>query len=303
LMICLRAPASIANLGPGYDIMAMALREPYDVVCVDVKVSSPSLEVQFEDGFRISADPRSLTIYPVIEEVSRMVGKSLGVKVRIRKYIAPASGLGSSGADAAAMAYALNKYLNLGLSDKELVRLAALGEVVSAGTPHMDNVSASLLGGLVMINPISNDLIRIDAPEGLWIAVIIAGSKPSTGEMRRVVPREVSIDDLKNNSFYTAMILYGVLRNDIAALGRAVSMDSVVEPRRARLYAHYNAVKSALINAGALGVALAGAGPSIFGVFDKRPSEEVLVRELVGFDYRIYITKPSNQGVVEMEDD
>jgi homoserine kinase len=282
--------------------MALALEEPFDVVCVEF--GTPGLEVTFEGGFVINREPRALTIYPVIEEVSRMLGREIGARVRIRKGIMPASGLGSSGADAAAMAYALNKHFNLNLGDRELVRLAALGESASAGTPHMDNVSDSLLGGLVRVNPVNNDLLRVGVPGDICIVVVITGSKPSTGEMRKVVPREVSIDDLKNNSFYTAMVLYSVLSNDAEALGRAVSMDSVVEPRRARLYPHYEPVKRALTRAGALGVALAGAGPSLFGIFRERPGGEYITRELIRegvVDHRVIITRPSNSGIVEVQ--
>ncbi|WP_252900743.1 GHMP family kinase ATP-binding protein [Vulcanisaeta sp. JCM 14467] len=153
MSICVRSPASIANLGPGFDILSMAITEPYDVVCVKLTHGGDD-SVRFigEYSHYLPSNFRSTTMHPVVEEFRRILGINFNVHVTIWKGIKPASGLGSSGADAAAIAYALNKLLNAGLNHKSLIRIAALGETAAAGVPHMDNVAASLLGGLVIIN-------------------------------------------------------------------------------------------------------------------------------------------------------
>ncbi|MFB6469789.1 MAG: homoserine kinase [Vulcanisaeta sp. AZ3] len=302
--LCVRVPASIANLGPGYDILALALESPYDIVCAELTEGSDvdvRLEGPFANHVKINAISE-LTVYPVIEEFRRIVGTRFGVKVIVHKGIKPASGLGSSGADAAGIAYILNKLLNLGLSNKDLVRIASLGEIVSAGAPHMDNVSASLLGGLVIINPVTNDLLQVRVSEDLWLLVVMAGSKASTSEMRKVVPREVPIESFKNNAAYVAMIVHSLMTGDAETLGKAVSNDSIVEPRRAPLYPHYSLVRNALIKFGAVGVSLAGAGPSMFGIFRERPPVNLIsdsLRSLELTEHQLILTRPSNQGVLE----
>ena len=304
MSICIRSPASIANLGPGFDILSMAITEPYDVVCVELTHGGDD-SVRFigEYSHYLPSNFRSTTIYPVVEEFRRILGINLNVRVTIWKGIKPASGLGSSGADAAAIAYALNKLLNAGLDHKSLIRVAALGETAAAGVPHMDNVAASLLGGLVIINPLTGDFVKVDLPSNYWVSVVIAGSKPSTREMRKLLPNAVGMNDLKNNSAYASMLIYSLITGNRETLSRALMGDSIVEPVRSKLYPHYNVVKEALLKAGAIGVALAGAGPSLFGIFDFEPAREDIdsLLEARGLrDYVLIITRPSNVGVHEV---
>ncbi|WP_069807588.1 homoserine kinase [Vulcanisaeta thermophila] len=304
-MLCVRSPASIANLGPGFDVVAIALREPFDVVCAEVGgFGADSVRFVGKYASAVPRDFRETTIYPVVEWFRGFTGRGFSVNVVINKGIKPASGLGSSGADAAAIAYLLNELLNTGLSARDLVRVAAQGEVVSAGAPHMDNVSASLLGGLVLINPLTGDVVKVSVNDNVWFVVVIAGSKVSTGEMRKVVPDVVGINEFKNNASYLGMIIYSLMSGDADVLGRAVMGDVIVEPSRAKLYGHYGVVKDALLKAGALGVALSGAGPSMFGVFKERPIIDDLVNHLRSNgarDFEVVVTRPSNQGVVEVE--
>jgi len=304
MRICVRGYASIANLGPGYDIAALAISNPYDDVLVELMPSGED-KVSFIGTYAkyVPSNFRETTIYPVVERFREITGKSFSVNVTIRKEIKPASGLGSSGADAAAMAYALNKLLNTGLDPQALVKIASLGETVSAGSPHMDNVAASLLGGLVIINPVSGDVVKVRIPEDYWFVIVITGSKVSTGEMRKVVPRNIDIELHKNNAAYASMLIYALLSKDISTLKKALMGDAIVEPARAKFYNHYDSVKNALMKAGAVGVALSGAGPSLFGVFTNEPSRGFLnevLREHGVKDYLIVISKPSNRGAHEV---
>ncbi len=132
--------------------MSLAIVEPYDDVYIELNRGNDRVEFTGNYAHYLPSDYRATTLYPVIEEFRRIMGMDFHVHAVVRKSIKPASGLGSSGADAAAIAYALNKLLNAGLDYKSLIKIAALGEVAAAGTPHMDNVAASLLGGLVIIN-------------------------------------------------------------------------------------------------------------------------------------------------------
>ncbi|GAB6948150.1 homoserine kinase [Vulcanisaeta sp. JCM 16161] len=301
--ICIRSPASIANLGPGFDVLSLAIQEPYDDVYVELSRGDDRVDFMGDYSHYLPNDYRATTLYPVIEEFRRIAGIDFGVHIVVKKGIKPASGLGSSGADAAALAYALNKLLNAGLDYKSLIRVAALGEIAAAGTPHMDNVAASLLGGLVIINPVTGDFVRVDVPSNYWLSIVIAGNKPSTKEMRKLLPSAVDMTSLKNNSAYASMLVYSLITGDRNVLGKALMGDAVVEPVRAKLYPHYDAVKEALLKAGAIGVALAGAGPSLFGIFDFEPSREDinnLLRNHGLRDYTLIITRPSNVGVHEI---
>lgn len=149
----------------------------------------------------------------------------------------------------------------------------------------------------------TGDFVRVDVPSNYWLSIVIAGNKPSTKEMRKLLPSAVDMTSLKNNSAYASMLVYSLITGDRNVLGKALMGDAVVEPVRAKLYPHYDAVKEALLKAGAIGVALAGAGPSLFGIFDFEPSREDinnLLRNHGLRDYTLIITRPSNVGVHEI---
>ncbi|MGC8607540.1 MAG: homoserine kinase [Vulcanisaeta sp.] len=301
--ICIRSPASIANLGPGFDVLSLAIAEPYDDVYVRLNQGDDYIEFIGNYSHYLPSDYKSTTLYPVIEEFRRITGINFSVRIIVKKGIRPASGLGSSGADAAAVAYALNKLLNTNLDTKSLIRIAALGETAAAGTPHMDNVAASLLGGLVIINPVTGDFVRIDVPNKYWLSIIIAGNKPSTKEMRRLLPSTIDMGSLKNNSAYVSMFIYSFISGNKEILSKALMGDTIVEPIRAKFYPHYNAAKETLLKAGAIGVALAGAGPSIFGLFDHEPPKDNIDKMLGAYglrDHLLIVTRPSNVGVHEI---
>ncbi len=149
----------------------------------------------------------------------------------------------------------------------------------------------------------TGDFVRIDLPNNYWVAIVMAGSKPSTREMRKLLPNAVDMNSLKNNSAYASMLVYALITGNREALGKALMGDAIVEPVRAKLYPHYNAVKEALLKAGAIGVTLAGAGPSLFGIFDFEPSKE-RINEILHArglrDHALIITRPSNIGVHEI---
>ncbi|BDR91433.1 homoserine kinase [Vulcanisaeta souniana] len=304
MSICIRSPASIANLGPGFDIMSLAITEPYDDVYVEIGHNGNDY-IKFVGDYLhyLPSDYKSTTMYPVIEEFRRITGLDFKVRITVRKGIKPASGLGSSGADAAALTYALNKLLGTNLDSKSLIRIAALGETAAAGVPHMDNVAASLLGGLVIINPVTGDFVKVEVPSNYWIVVVLAGSKVSTGEMRKLLPSAIDMRDFKNNSAYASMLIYSLITNNREILSRALMGDSIVEPIRIKFYPHYGIIKETLLKVGAIGVALSGAGPSLFGVFDSEPPRDridELLRKSGLRDYVLIITKPTNTGTREV---
>ncbi len=299
--ICVEAPASIANLGPGFDALALAIDWPRDYIKVELKDFGED-EVQFLGPYGLKLKFEETSIAPVVEKFREITGKSFKVRVEILKNIRPASGLGSSGADAAGVAYALNELLGLRLGIFELVEIAAEGEKVAAGVPHMDNVAASLLGGLIIINPKLKIVSKAPIKRDFIIVVVVTGDKRSTEEMRKVLPQSIGLRSFVNDMSCVALLVKGLLEGDLDLVGKAIMCDEIVEPARARLYGHYDIVKEVLLELGAKGVALSGAGPSLFAVFDKTPDRKALEDALSRRDlsyFEVIITKPRSEGVVK----
>lgn len=271
------APASSANLGPGFDVFGLALARPRDRVTarrtqeggVQVQVVGPAAR-----GIPAEASRNSAGL--VAEALLAHTALKGGLAIRVEKHIPPGSGLGSSGASAAACAVAVNALLGLKLSSVELVSFAAKGERASAGVEHADNVAAAILGGLVVIRSYTPlDVVSLAAPSHLRVCVAmprIAVPAGKTGVARRVLPQTIPLAHLVHNVGHAATLVAGFALGDVQLIGKAMQ-DAVVEPARASLVPGYAQVRERALTAGAEGVAISGAGPSMVAVVDARKGQ------------------------------
>jgi homoserine kinase len=210
--------------------------------------------------------------------------------------------MGSSAASAAAAALAFNKLFNLKLDNKTLVKFAGMGEKGSAGTIHYDNVAASLLGGFVVVKTKPFDVIKLDPPKDLVLCVAIPKIKvpaKKTKMSRSVIPKTVKLSDLTTNLSNAAAIVSGFLLKDTDLIGRSIQ-DVIVEPARKQLIPGFSKVKSNALKAGALGVTISGAGPSIISFSKKSDNLKKIGKSMkdgfrsVKIDCDIIICKPSS---------
>lgn len=283
------APATSANLGAGFDVFGVALDTLYDKVSIEI-VKGDKVELYVE-GRRewVSSIPTDLdrnTAGVVVKTLLSSFNRRCGLVIRIQKGIKPGSGLGSSAASATATALALNEALGLGLSRTELIEYAALGEVASAGVPHADNVSPAILGFFTIIisnNPI--EAIQLPPPDNVKFVIAIPELTLETSLARSVIPKQVRLSDAVHNIAYASAFIAGIALKDVALMGRAMK-DLIVEPYRASLIPGLNDVRNNAIEAGALGVAISGAGPSILALIDSEKGVEAKVAKAMkeGFE-------------------
>ncbi|MFB0504187.1 MAG: homoserine kinase [Candidatus Bathyarchaeia archaeon] len=261
------APATSANLGSGFDVFSVALDVFHDSVCVEmIEKNRVEISVEGLGAASIPVAPEQNTAGIVAKALLENSKSHCGIRMKIRKGVRPGSGLGSSAASAAAAAVAINELLDLGLSKIELIGFAAKGEVASAGAAHADNVSSAILGGFTIVrsyHPL--DVISLSLPENVGFAVAIPDLHFSTGLARSVLPKKVDLSNMTYNVGHAAAIVAGVALNDINMIGKGMS-DSVVEPARARLIPGLSEVKRRALEAGAVGVAISGAGPSVLAL-------------------------------------
>jgi homoserine kinase len=194
-----------------------------------------------------------------------------GLTITIDKHIPPGAGLGSSGATAVACAKSVDHLLSLGLSSDELLRVASLGEKAVSGAAHADNVGASLLGGFVVVYGKPVRAVSFTAPSSL--SVVVATPEVPTGEnktrqARKLVPRKIETDKAVLNVGRASAIVAGFARHNISMIGSGM-IDEIAEPYRRSAIPGYDDVKRLALEAGAVGVAISGAGPSLIGIVDK----------------------------------
>jgi homoserine kinase len=284
--IKIKAPATAANLGAGFDVFGMALEIPYDVI-----------ELETNDSLEIVIKGKNAGDIPIptepLKNTAGFVASELGcnVKITIHKGIVPGSGLGSSAAPAAGTAFGLNKMFELGFSLDELVWLAAKGEVISAGVEHADNAAAAIFGGFTVVH--GNQVIAL-SPVNIGIVAILPDLIVNTRDARRILPKSLSLEDFVFNVGSASMMVVGMLRNDLKLIGESMQ-NHVIEPARARLIPGYLDVRNSALRAGATGVTISGSGPAMIAVcaLDKR--EEVASAMVDAFakngiDSEVFIT-------------
>ncbi|CAI8050775.1 Homoserine kinase [Geodia barretti] len=262
--ISVRAPSSTANLGPGFDVFGLALDAYFDEVTLER--TGGGISILSEGG--IPTDPDRNTAGIVARVMMERFGITGGVEIRIRKGVPVGFGMGSSAASAAAAAVAFDGLFDLGLDGDTLVECAGAGERASAGAVHYDNVAASVLGGFVIVRTGPLSVIRVDPPEDLVLCVAIPEMDvppKKTQVSRGAVPERIAMADGVRNLANAAAMVAGFLRGEPEVIGSAIQ-DVIVEPARKHMIPGFDRVKGDALGAGALGVTISGAGPSVIAL-------------------------------------
>ncbi len=301
--IRLRGPATSANVGPGYDIFAMALKEPFDEMLLEL-TNDQKITIGFDgDDQNIPLKVEDNTAGLAILELKKRYKPDLGLKVTITKHMTSGCGLGTTGASASSAIYGLNKLLNLNLTDNELVDLARMGEIASGGSPHADNVAAAMLGGFILIkdyHPI--DVLKLRMPE---FPVVLAVIKKSQRTTRGFITYEIGQDKLKEQMAHCSRVIHAIHTQDVEEFGRAISVDHIAEPVRSAVIENYKETKATVIAAGAYGSTVSGGGSSVITICSADMQDEIAAIMEHGLKananfVKIIKTTTSNQGVCEM---
>ncbi|MCL2607265.1 MAG: homoserine kinase [Methanomassiliicoccaceae archaeon] len=264
------APATISNIGPGFDTFGMALNNPFDVIegkeidhgVVISEITGPGADSLPSDAGKNSA---GIAASAVLEKC----GADFGIELKIKKGIRPCSGIGSSGASAAGGAYLANLICGEKLSSGQLVMCAAMAEDVTSGGLHADNVAPSILGGFTAIRSYEPlEVIRIEPPKDLGVVVAMPDVMVSTKEARAVLPTEVSVKDLVFHVGNASSLIHAMVTGDIDLIGRSVK-DSVFEPARAHLIPYLKEAEATAMSLGANASFLGGSGPCVISFFSK----------------------------------
>lgn len=266
------APATVANMGCGFDIMGMTLEGVGDTLTVSLSERKPEtgslgLTIENRSGVELPTDIEKNVITPALRAMAAEWGRPLNVSVVIEHKILPGSGIGSSSASSAAAVYGLNQLLGRPFGESDMIRFAMEGErLVSGGVAHADNAGPAIAGGVLLIRGYEPlDYVRINPPRGLYTAVVHPHITVSTRESRAVMPREISVRQAVTQWGNVAGLVAGLLTEDLPLIGRSVC-DVVAEPHRKHFIPGYDALKEAIARDGALASNIAGSGPSVFAL-------------------------------------
>ena len=263
------APASIGNIGPGFDVLGMAITELGDTVTAE-KIKGRDVvikEIKGSDGtIPIDADRNTAGI--AATQVLKLIKAKQGVGITLQKNI-PGTGLGSSAASAVAAAMAVNALFRGRLKPEELIDPCAAAEHFVTGGYFIDNVAASLLGGIIVSNAAKREAFSIGTLPDLVVVVVTPGHSVLTKISRAVIPDKVPIDLMVSNMASAATMVAAVAQKDVRRFGEAIQ-DVIIEPARGHLIPGFPDVKAAALKAGALGASISGAGASVFAVTNRK---------------------------------
>lgn len=287
------APATVANVGPGFDILGFAVNQPGDTVEVrkskiaGVRISDIRY-TQKRDIGKLPTSSEKNTAGVAAKNVLKILqkrgvaDKQTGVDIKLHKNMPLGSGLGSSGASAVAAAWAVNVLFGKPLrkDDSGLILSCIRAEATLSGF-HADNVAPGMLGGFVLIRSYKPlDIIPLDAPKNIVCVVVSPSYKVSTRKARAALPTHVPFKDIVVPHYANvAGVIAGILKNDLALLGRAID-DKIVEPARAHLIPGFLEVKQSALKEGALGCSISGAGPSVFAITDDEEKGQAIGRAM-----------------------
>ena len=300
--IKLFCPATIANLSCGFDVLGLCLENIGDEMIIR-KVAEKGVRITKIIGADLPLKTEENVAGVAALALLNEVETPFGFEIEIYKNIKAGSGIGSSSASAAGAVFGINELLGKPFSRNELVRFAMKGEVVASGSEHADNVAPALLGGFTLVRSYTPlDVIRIESPNELFATVIHPQIELKTSEMRAVLQPMISLKSAIVQWGNVGGLIAGLYSNDYDLIGRSLH-DEVVEPLRGKFIPHFEEIKKASLNAGALGSGISGSGPSIFALSkgienaEKVKKAMISIFEKTTIPFEIHISKINSEGV------
>lgn len=276
------APASVANVVCGFDVMGFAVNAPGDEVILR-RSKTPGVHliaIHGDDG-KLPMDPQKNTVSASVMNLLEAVDeKGVGIGIELFKKMPVGSGLGSSAASTVAGLFAVNTLLGEPLSKQELLPFAMEGERLACGQGHADNVAPALLGGFVLIRSYEPlDVIRLHNPPELVCSLIHPHIEIQTRDARRIIKKNVPLEDAVVQWGNIAGLVAGLCREDYSLISRSMQ-DVIIEPIRAMLIPDFYRLKAVALEAGALGFGISGSGPSLFALSRSEEAAQEIARKV-----------------------
>lgn len=272
------APATVANVVCGFDVLGFAINEPGDEVEMRLVEKSGVVikKITGDDGrlpFAAEKNTVSVSVQHYLKYINR---ENIGVEIELHKKMPIGSGLGSSSASTVAGLYAINKLFGEPLTAKELVPFAMKGEELACGYGHADNVAPAIMGGFVLVRSYDPlDVISLPTPEGIYAAIVYPEVDVQTKDARQMIRSKIQLKDAVTQWGNVAGLVSGLFMNDLDLIGRSMQ-DVLIEPTRSILIPGFEEMRNIAMENGAIGFGISGSGPSVFALTkDKEIAKQI----------------------------
>lgn len=297
------APATVANVGCGFDVLGFAVNQPGDEVELRIKPdkSVTISRITGDDG-KLSTDPMQNTAGISVIRYLEKIGFDKGIDIVLHKKMPLGSGLGSSAASAVAAVFGVNELLDRPMNTEDLAVFAMEGERIACGSAHADNIAPSLLGGFVLIRSYDPlDIVKIPTPVSLYATIVHPHIEIKTKDARELLRKQILLKDAVQQWGNVGGLIAGLMQSDYGLIGRSMQ-DVIVEPIRSLLIPGFQDVKDAALEAGALGGGISGSGPSIFAISASAAVAETAGEnmkkafEKIQIESDLYVSKINHKG-------
>ena len=298
------APATVANVGCGFDIFGFALHEPGDEIILKVSESKglQITKITGDEG-RLPTQANKNTAGQSLLAMMNELKFESGLEMEVHKKMAIGSGLGSSAASAVASVFAFNAMLERPLSKTELLKYAIEGEKIASGeSVHLDNIAACLYGGFILVrsrNPI--DIVALPVPDNLFCTVIHPQIEIRTESSRKILRKQIPLEKAVTQWGNVAGTISALYQEDFELLKRSFN-DVIVVPDRSQLIPYYQDLQQVAMDSDAIGCSISGSGPSIFALSSDSETARKIISNMsavlidVKIGHDIYISKINTQG-------
>lgn len=300
------APASVSNVGPGFDILGFALEGMGDTITLSTREDSAYIIEAI--GADLPTDPERNVATVALMSFCKEIGYKRGLTIRIEKNFTPGSGLGSSASSAVAAVFAANELLQTGYSKEELISYALDGEELASGNRHADNVAPCMLGGFVAVKSCDPfDGFQVDYPKDLKVLIIFPDIVIKTAEARSILPTEVSMSDAIQQAANMAGLINGLTTANYTMVKNSLK-DVLAQPYRKKLIQAYDEIERLCEDSESIGFNISGSGPSMFSFFKKEQDLTQLresIKELYsdrGINCRLHESAINGRGVEIVND-
>lgn len=295
------APATVANVGPGFDILGLALEGIGDEIEMHL-TNKNGISIKMP-GSELPTHPKQNVAGVAIQALLDELGISQGVGLTIHKKVLPGSGLGSSASSSAGAVFAINELLQNPFSRMELVKFAMMGEAASSGKAHADNVAPALLGGFTLVrsyNPL--DVVNISFPSDLVVVVVHPQIEVKTADSKKILRKDIALETAIEQWGNVAGLVSGLATNNYGLIGRSLK-DVIVEPIRSMLIPGFHLLKDKALEKGALGCSISGSGPSVFALCNSQVKAQQIAGEFkkiytdMDIEHQVHISRINMEGV------
>ena len=296
------SPATVANVACGFDVLGFCLDTIGDEMVIR-KTDEKGIKIVKIEGYDLPFEAEKNVAGVSALAMYNDLQPDCGFEIEIYKNIKPGSGIGSSSASAAGSVFGMNELLGQPLDKAKLTYYAMKGEALASQCEHADNLAPAIFGGFTLVksvNPIQ--ILELPTPSDLYATLIHPQIEIKTSEARAILPKEVPLANAITQWANVGSLVHALHTSDYELIKNALN-DVVIEPYRKQLIPHFDAVKDSVLEAGALGCAISGSGPSIFALSKGEATAKTVENAMkaiyskTAIKFETYVSKINTQGI------